>query len=179
MGGFPKCCDCRESRLLCDLPKALTDKTQLCGWARFTKKLFAKRASWTRGHFACACVRLLNDNNVGVSNLMAGNRKPGVKLQSFWKPFHWCFKVFRYSFSDTLPIFFYRLKGDFILVRSLWNFRQWFIMDWSLSKRRFNWNRYYYDNNKQKNWKLRLNFLRNIRSHWNLLVMEVCTVRIN
>ena len=28
-------------------------------------------------------------------------------------------KVFRYSFSETIPIFFYRLKRDFILVRSL------------------------------------------------------------
>ena len=29
----------------------------------------------TGGHFACACVNLLNDNSVGASNLMAGNRK--------------------------------------------------------------------------------------------------------
>ena len=29
------------------------------------------------------------------------------------------FKVFRYSFSEAIPIFFYRLKRDFILVRSL------------------------------------------------------------
>ena len=33
-------------------------------------------------------------------------------------------KVFRYSFSETIPIFFNRLKMDFILVRSLQNFRQ-------------------------------------------------------
>ena len=26
-------------------------------------------------HFACACVHPLNDNSVGASNLMAGNRK--------------------------------------------------------------------------------------------------------
>ena len=32
-------------------------------------------------------------------------------------------KVFRYSFSETIPIFFNRLKRDFILVRSLQNFR--------------------------------------------------------
>ena len=25
MSGFRKCCDCCESRLLCDLPKALTE----------------------------------------------------------------------------------------------------------------------------------------------------------
>ena len=25
MSGFGKCCDCRVSRLLCDLPKVLTD----------------------------------------------------------------------------------------------------------------------------------------------------------
>ena len=30
MSGFPKCCDCRESHLLCDLPKVLTDKSQVC-----------------------------------------------------------------------------------------------------------------------------------------------------
>ena len=29
----------------------------------------------TGGHFACACVNPLNDNSVGASNLMAGNRK--------------------------------------------------------------------------------------------------------
>ena len=29
----------------------------------------------TGGHFACACVHPLNDNSVGTSNLMAGNRK--------------------------------------------------------------------------------------------------------
>ena len=27
---FTKCCDCRESHLLCDLPKVLTDKSQVC-----------------------------------------------------------------------------------------------------------------------------------------------------
>ena len=30
MSGFRKCCDCRESHLLCDLPKVLTDKSQVC-----------------------------------------------------------------------------------------------------------------------------------------------------
>ena len=25
MSGFRKCCDCRESHLLCDLPKVLTE----------------------------------------------------------------------------------------------------------------------------------------------------------
>ena len=29
----------------------------------------------TEGHFACSCVHPLNDNSVGASNLMAGNRK--------------------------------------------------------------------------------------------------------
>ena len=37
----------------------------------------------TGGHFACACVNPLNDNSVGASNLMAGNRKLKRKLQSF------------------------------------------------------------------------------------------------
>ena len=30
MSGFGNCCDCRESHLLCDLPKVLTDKSQVC-----------------------------------------------------------------------------------------------------------------------------------------------------
>ena len=30
MSGFGKCCDCRQSHLLCDLPKVLTDKSQVC-----------------------------------------------------------------------------------------------------------------------------------------------------
>ena len=34
----------------------------------------------TGGHFACACVNPLNDNSVGASNLMAGNRKLSRKV---------------------------------------------------------------------------------------------------
>ena len=34
----------------------------------------------TGGHFACACVNPLNDNSVGASNLMAGNRKLTRKI---------------------------------------------------------------------------------------------------
>ena len=30
MSGFGKCCDCLESHLLYDLPKVLTDKSQVC-----------------------------------------------------------------------------------------------------------------------------------------------------
>ena len=30
MSGFGNCCDCCESHLLCDLPKVLTDKSQVC-----------------------------------------------------------------------------------------------------------------------------------------------------
>ena len=30
MSGFRKCCNCRVSHLLCDLPKVLTDKSQVC-----------------------------------------------------------------------------------------------------------------------------------------------------
>ena len=37
-------------------------------------------SSETGGHFACGCVHPLNDNNVGASNLMAGNRKPSCKV---------------------------------------------------------------------------------------------------
>ena len=34
----------------------------------------------TGGHFAYACVNPLNDNSVGASNLMAGNRKLARKV---------------------------------------------------------------------------------------------------
>ena len=34
----------------------------------------------TGGHFACACKTPLNDNSVGASNLMAGNRKLARKV---------------------------------------------------------------------------------------------------
>ena len=40
-------------------------------------------------------------------------------LQDFWIKI---FKVFRYSVSETIPMFFNRLKGDFVPVRSLRNF---------------------------------------------------------
>ena len=30
MSGFGKCCDRHESHLLCDVPKVLTDKSQVC-----------------------------------------------------------------------------------------------------------------------------------------------------
>ena len=43
-------------------------------------------------------------------------------------------KVFRYSFLQTIPMFFKRLKSDFILVRSPQNFHHWLTMNWSLSK---------------------------------------------
>ena len=45
---------------------------------RFGHKSFYRfgiRSCLTGGHFACACVHPLNDNSVGASNLMAGNRK--------------------------------------------------------------------------------------------------------
>ena len=29
MSGYRKCCDCRQSHLLCDLPRVLTDKSQV------------------------------------------------------------------------------------------------------------------------------------------------------
>ena len=35
---------------------------------------------WTEGHFACACLHPLNDNSVGASNLVAGNRKLARKV---------------------------------------------------------------------------------------------------
>ena len=39
-----------------------------------------KLATVTGGHFASACVNPLNDNTVGASNLMAGNRKLVCKV---------------------------------------------------------------------------------------------------
>ena len=30
MSGFGKCRDCHQSRLLCDFPNGLTDKSQVC-----------------------------------------------------------------------------------------------------------------------------------------------------
>ena len=38
-------------------------------------------------------------------------------------------KVFQYSFSEVIPIFFNRLKSVFFLVRSLKNFHQELAMD--------------------------------------------------
>ena len=54
-------------------------------------------------------------------------------LKKIAKRMH-CFEVFRYSFSETMPMFFNLLKSDFILVRSLQNFHRWLTMNWSLSK---------------------------------------------
>ena len=42
----------------------------------------------------------------------------------FWEFVYCHLKVFRYSFSQTIPMFFNRLKSDFILVRSLQTFHQ-------------------------------------------------------
>ena len=42
--------------------------------------------------------------------------------------------MFRCSFSQTIPLFFNRLKSDFMFVRSPQNFHQWLTMNWSLSK---------------------------------------------
>ena len=47
------------------------------GWCRGETLKVRKR---TGGHFACACVNPLNDNSVGASNLMAGNRKLARKI---------------------------------------------------------------------------------------------------
>ena len=41
----------------------------------------------TGGHFACECVNPLNDNSVGASNLMAGNRKLARKVKVLLKAF--------------------------------------------------------------------------------------------
>ena len=43
MSGFRKCCDCHESHLLCDLSKTLTNKAQVCCWARVTSETCIKR----------------------------------------------------------------------------------------------------------------------------------------
>ena len=39
----------------------------------------------------------------------------------------WQLKVFRYSFTETIPVFSNLLKSYFFLVRSLQNFHQWLI----------------------------------------------------
>ena len=56
---------------------------------------YTKLSYLTGGHFACACVNPLNDNSVGASNLMAGNRKLALKVTTllkaislvFWIPY--------------------------------------------------------------------------------------------
>ena len=40
MSGFRKCCDCRQSHLLCDLSKVLTDKSQVCAVELVLPKYF-------------------------------------------------------------------------------------------------------------------------------------------
>ena len=40
------------------------------------------------------------------------------------------FSLFRYGFSNSIPIFFIRLKSDFILIRSLWNLHHWLTWIW-------------------------------------------------
>ena len=57
--------------------------------------------------------------------------KPGSRP---WSLISLRFKVFRYSFSQTILTFFNRLKSNFILVLSLQNIHQWWTMNWSLSK---------------------------------------------
>ena len=47
-----------------------------------------------------------------------------VRLAVKKNTFYSVLKVFRYSFSETIPMFFNRLKSDFVLVRSLQTFRQ-------------------------------------------------------
>ena len=56
-------------------------------WRKTTAAIFRihVRNNWiyknpTGGHFACACVNPRNDNSVGASNLMAGNRKLARKV---------------------------------------------------------------------------------------------------
>ena len=44
-----------------------------------------KQAITTGGHFACACVNPLNNNSLGASNLMAGNRELARKVTVFLK----------------------------------------------------------------------------------------------
>ena len=55
-------------------------------------------------------------------------------LQDFWIKI---FKVFRYSFSETIPMFFNRLKGDFVPVRSLRNFSPVIDFELKFVKMRF------------------------------------------
>ena len=43
MNGFGKCCDCRESHLLCDLRKLLKDKSQVCAFELVLLKYFMSK----------------------------------------------------------------------------------------------------------------------------------------
>ena len=59
MSGFEKCCDCRESHLLCDLPKVLTDKSQVCA----VELVLLERSVWNTD-----CGLRTTDCGLGIKN---------------------------------------------------------------------------------------------------------------
>ena len=50
---------------------------------RALRRMLTSADRRTGGHFACACLHPLNDNSVGASNLMAGNRKLAYRYGPF------------------------------------------------------------------------------------------------
>ena len=75
----------------------------------------------------------ITSRGIGINSIVRGsepvfryNNKDHKILESAligWTCQH--LRCFRYSCSETIPIFFNRLKCDFILVRLLQNFHQW------------------------------------------------------
>jgi len=74
--------------------------------------------------------------------LKAANSTKSANEQSF--------KVFRYSFSGTIPNFLNRLPDNLLPVRSKWNLQNLLVLDWTLAWFTFCENRYFHDNDKQK-----------------------------
>ena len=56
----------------------------------------------TGGHFACACVNPLNDNSLGASNLMAGNRKLARKVTVLLKAISLLLWILYFPTKNTL-----------------------------------------------------------------------------
>ena len=72
------CIKCKERSIHCT--SALMFVLFILRLSRNAIELKTVSSRKTGGHFACACVNPLNDNSVGASNLMAGNRKLARKV---------------------------------------------------------------------------------------------------
>ena len=69
MSGFRKCCDCRKSHLLCDLPKVLIDKSQ-AGGVRHDPQRFMGKTVYVP-HF--------NRDTVEFASRERDKSKPGIE----------------------------------------------------------------------------------------------------